>query len=237
MRLTCPNCTAQYEVEDSVIPVAGRDVQCSACGHIWFQYPAEVALAMRAAELEEDEDDAPPVEAEQGGTQIDRKVLDVLREEAKRELEARRGSGLETQGDLGLVARPERTRPERARSDRSNPALEETSQSARGPASRRNLLPDIEELSTTLEPGREPRKRGEVETTLPPTTGEARRGFLQGFGLVAMIMAALALLYVFAGPLANAAPFLTESLRGYVAMVDSLRDATAGTLRGLLGRE
>ena len=37
MRLTCPNCGAQYEVPDEVIPVDGRDVQCSNCGHTWYQ--------------------------------------------------------------------------------------------------------------------------------------------------------------------------------------------------------
>jgi predicted Zn finger-like uncharacterized protein len=37
MRLTCPNCGAQYEVPDDVIPEAGRDVQCSNCGDTWFQ--------------------------------------------------------------------------------------------------------------------------------------------------------------------------------------------------------
>ncbi|MEB8388607.1 zinc-ribbon domain-containing protein [Rhodobacteraceae bacterium KMM 6894] len=37
MRLTCPNCGAQYEVPDDVIPDSGRDVQCSNCGDTWFQ--------------------------------------------------------------------------------------------------------------------------------------------------------------------------------------------------------
>lgn len=37
MRLTCPNCGAQYEVQDALIPPAGRDVQCSACSTTWFQ--------------------------------------------------------------------------------------------------------------------------------------------------------------------------------------------------------
>ncbi len=37
MRLTCPNCGAQYEVPDEVIPFDGRDVQCSNCGDTWFQ--------------------------------------------------------------------------------------------------------------------------------------------------------------------------------------------------------
>lgn len=39
MRLTCPNCGAQYEVPDDVIPEEGRDVQCSNCGDTWFQQP------------------------------------------------------------------------------------------------------------------------------------------------------------------------------------------------------
>ncbi len=39
MRLVCPNCGAQYEVDERVIPEAGRDVQCSNCGHTWFQHP------------------------------------------------------------------------------------------------------------------------------------------------------------------------------------------------------
>ncbi|MCB2124584.1 MAG: zinc-ribbon domain-containing protein, partial [Rhodobacteraceae bacterium] len=29
MRLICPSCGAQYEVDESVIPDGGRDVQCS----------------------------------------------------------------------------------------------------------------------------------------------------------------------------------------------------------------
>lgn len=37
MRLTCPNCNAQYEVAVDAIPADGRDVQCSNCGTTWFQ--------------------------------------------------------------------------------------------------------------------------------------------------------------------------------------------------------
>lgn len=39
MRIRCPNCSAEYEVADDVIPAAGRDVQCSACGHTWLARP------------------------------------------------------------------------------------------------------------------------------------------------------------------------------------------------------
>lgn len=48
MRLICPNCAAQYEVDASVIPDAGRDVQCSNCGQTWFQ-PSALMLQAEAA--------------------------------------------------------------------------------------------------------------------------------------------------------------------------------------------
>jgi len=50
MRLVCPNCGAQYEVPDDVIPTTGRDVQCSNCGHTWFENPG--ASAEAEAEIE-----------------------------------------------------------------------------------------------------------------------------------------------------------------------------------------
>ncbi|WP_264210964.1 zinc-ribbon domain-containing protein [Leisingera thetidis] len=50
MRLTCPNCAAQYEVPEDVIPDEGRDVQCSNCGQTWFQAAAGAAAAEAAAE-------------------------------------------------------------------------------------------------------------------------------------------------------------------------------------------
>lgn len=37
MRIICPNCLAEYEVHDTALPAPGRDVQCSNCGHGWFQ--------------------------------------------------------------------------------------------------------------------------------------------------------------------------------------------------------
>ena len=52
MRLVCPNCGAQYEVDDRVMPENGRDVQCSNCGHAWFQLPP-------SAEPEEPETPSP----------------------------------------------------------------------------------------------------------------------------------------------------------------------------------
>ena len=47
MRLTCRNCDAQYEVDDAAIPPEGRDVQCSGCGHAWFQMRVDAVPQLR----------------------------------------------------------------------------------------------------------------------------------------------------------------------------------------------
>lgn len=257
MRLTCPNCKAQYEVDDAVIPDNGRDVQCSACGHTWYQYPVGMArtpppgdaAATGPAEPDTDEHDDPETEAEPrtapAAPRIDKSVLDVLREEAAREIGERRKTGapLETQGDLGLVTRP---RPQRAQQgdtadaphahDDEAPQQDEADRTAPRAASRRNLLPDIEELSSTLEPGREPRRKGTAETTLPPTDDDERRGFRKGFTLVLLIAIVLGGLYVLAPMIAGRVPALAGALEGYVALVDSLHAALRNAITSLIER-
>ena len=66
MRLTCPNCGAQYEVPDEVIPESGRDVQCSNCGDTWFQHHPDHAPAEEAdtADAEHPGWDSPEEEPE-----------------------------------------------------------------------------------------------------------------------------------------------------------------------------
>lgn len=267
MRLTCPNCNAQYEVDDAVIPRAGRDVQCSACGNTWLQYPREVALQMREAELDEDDG----AEADQGASppsdpetsevraalrdperaqRIDKSVLDVLREEADRELEERRRShsgsetgGLETQGDLGL-SRPTRsqTSTRRALLDDEQTAPETAPDEApaqQEPASapgRRNLLPDIEELSSTLAPGA---SDGNTPDALEDLTNAASpsassRGFGKGLTVVMLVALAFVMVYVFAPLIASLVPSLRPTLVTYVGMIDSARESVGAMLRGLL---
>ncbi len=66
MRLVCPNCGAQYEVDERVIPESGRDVQCSACGHAWYQMPQGHPDAEdEAAPVDHDETLAPEAEDEE----------------------------------------------------------------------------------------------------------------------------------------------------------------------------
>ena len=36
MIITCPNCNKQFKIDNSLIPEAGRDLQCGSCNQIWF---------------------------------------------------------------------------------------------------------------------------------------------------------------------------------------------------------
>jgi len=37
MRITCPNCTAGFEIPTELLGRKGRSVKCATCGHSWFQ--------------------------------------------------------------------------------------------------------------------------------------------------------------------------------------------------------
>ncbi len=258
MRLTCPNCNAQYEVDETVIPKGGRDVQCSACGHTWYQYPLDIALQMRATDLDDDEDEDGDAEkaadTPRGGhggvgraaPRIDKTVLDVLREEAEREMTERQRSrtAIETQGDLGLT-RPTRSKaapsriygeddaappppPIPAAPDKAAPPVAADN----GPVRRRNLLPDIEELTSTLEPGSE-RRSAESEAGVAAAGGD--KGFRGGLTLVMLIAAALVALYLLAPIIVHYLPVARPALVGYVGVIDGLRTGIAGMVRGLFG--
>lgn len=62
MRLTCPNCGARYEVDDSMIPPEGRDVQCSNCNTTWFQ-PKARPVRVGEADTAEAPPPQPPMSA------------------------------------------------------------------------------------------------------------------------------------------------------------------------------
>lgn len=56
MRIVCPRCVAQYEVDEAAIPESGREVQCANCDNIWFQDYIEM-LPDRPVDSSEDFED------------------------------------------------------------------------------------------------------------------------------------------------------------------------------------
>lgn len=266
MRLICPNCGAQYEVDAQVIPDGGRDVQCSDCGHTWFQRPAdqdadladELGMELdeqhhphdepeqapenfepeqEPAEPREEYDDTPEAtDAVQSPTgeftrrELDEGVLDILRDEATRESDARRAEGdvLETQPDLGIdesdanaggAKRGLRERMARLR------GVDESDIGAGAAASgkRRDLLPDIEEINSTLRASSD-REETEAFEEEAVNDGPRKNGFGRGFGLILVLAAIVVALYVFAPKIAAAIPALEGVLSGYVAFINGLRD-------------
>jgi predicted Zn finger-like uncharacterized protein len=253
MRLSCPNCDAQYEVPDEVMPASGRDVQCSNCGQTWFQHhpdhpPAEDS-ADYADEPEEAQAPPPPPPAQPAGARkkLDPAVQNILRAEAEAEQAARRREtgALESQPDLGLEdtdsdaaaagsARSEEDGAERRAEEarrrmarmrgEPDPGEERPARNASG-SSRRALLPDIDEINSTLRndkdrAGAEPKER---KTREKPEPKQKRRGFRGGFVLVLLIAAIGALVYLYAPEIARTAPQTDPYLSGYVSWVDSMR--------------
>lgn len=93
MRLTCPRCGAQYEIAPAAIPAAGREVECSACGHVWHQAGAPEQAAPH--------DPAPydPAARPALNRPLNESILSILREETARELHAREGAAAEPARD------------------------------------------------------------------------------------------------------------------------------------------
>ncbi len=99
MRITCPECGTQYEIEPDLVPPAGRDVQCSACETIWTVHPdqdqpaaPETASAPGADDGEDDGEDAPaaPPAGARPRPKVDENTRRILLEEARREAQERR---------------------------------------------------------------------------------------------------------------------------------------------------
>ncbi|MAQ82359.1 MAG: hypothetical protein CMH12_11345 [Maritimibacter sp.] len=341
MRLICPNCGATYEVDAGLVPPAGRDVQCSNCGHGWFQHPegedphededtlasafaADVAAVDRdepedvsvdfpetdagndptraratydddyeedyedeatsgiapawdapedededaaPADIEDDEDpdgdpypddsDDEDYDEDEDDAEVDPRtdpagaaphhrrelepgIADILREEAEREAAARRAESsddLYSQPDLGL---DEDDTPE----DRS-PAARGRVARMRGhgadapddsASNRSGLLPDVDEINSTLRGQDERDDSGAIPDMAPPPQAETGMSFKSGFLIVVIIVAILVAVYALAPNIVDAVPAAEPSLRAYVDAVNQLRLAVNGGIESLIAK-
>lgn len=200
MRITCPNCGAQYEIADDLIPEEGRELQCSNCGHIWFERPERPEA--------EDDADAPVAEAPEAEDEQDElpgqpralpeDVSDILREEAETN-RALREAPQDLDDDADAVAA--RIMPRR---------VDHTAGSAQ-----KGRLPDADAITSTLHAD---------PAEAAPAPGAKRGGFRAGFLLMLVLALLAALIYAFAPQLAESLPDgMKEALGSYSEWVDMLR--------------
>ena len=164
-----------------------------------------------------------------------------MREEAARELSQRRAppsETIETQTDLGLDTIRKRNTPSRALRARMAHMGEETdNQDAASPDEpprstkipheendayeepRRDLLPDIDEINSTLKP----KKAVDLES-------RRRSGFRAGFFLVLFAVLAAIFAYAQAPAIARALPNTEPGLMSYVDHANALRDWVQGLI-------
>jgi predicted Zn finger-like uncharacterized protein len=208
--------------------------------------PAAPVAPPAAAFFPEDEDEGPA--AAPPGTapkrELDEAVLNVLREEAEREAEARRAEArheaqraetrradaegqMQVQPDLGMDEAAPADRPGLTATQRRLAMLRGENPDAPPPepprpAARRDLLPDVEEINSTLQPGDDGRDADAMVDSLPDLT-KGRFGFRTGFLLMIFLLIVAAVVYVAAPSLSAAIPSLQEPLAAYVTFVDGLR--------------
>jgi predicted Zn finger-like uncharacterized protein len=252
MRLICPNCDAQYEVPDNVIPEAGRDVQCSDCGNTWFQGPAS---AMPAP-------DETPFERQP----IPPEVSEILHEEAEIERQARANEFAELvpeDGDEADIApppfedieddedvevarddepdltsnpfavdpdpeEPEETDAERrARETRARMArmrgIEENNPFTAARDSRKGALPDVDAINSSLSP--DPKAASKPAIDLEDLNRKKRRGsgFRTGFTVMVFLGLLLMAIYMSHENLGRVLPFADPALDMFADYADQWR--------------
>lgn len=252
MRLICPNCGAQYEVPDEVIPVAGRDVQCSNCGHTWFQTregpeePAPPAAEPKPAVAPPASDEPPAAEGapEPSAEAPEPEVASDAFAETPKSADDTEATTPRPRLDpeVAEVLREEAERESRARAAESQPlesqpdlglddggpqAASDMENDARGPArnserSRGSLLPDIDEINRGLRPA-QAEAEPVSEPEPSPDAPERRSGFSRGFALALLLGVVMVALYSQAGRIAAAVPALAPLLEAYVSALDALR--------------
>jgi predicted Zn finger-like uncharacterized protein len=249
MRLICPECGAQYAVEDGLIPASGRDVQCSNCQANWFQKPDAPEAARQQTDPEQTgatDTIAPPRRP------VDDDVMSVLRQEAARERAARHKETRAPQAttadspDRSVTPPPHTTAPPKASTPETlasqtpapdRPASSHGSLTAGGAeetariaaaaalamrqAKRRDRLPDIDEINSTLDP-RMPDRAQDYDAHASPRT-KPKGGFRIGFATITLLSAVAVGLYVQAPHVIARVPDARIAIERYTSTVNTAR--------------
>jgi len=200
----------------------------------------ERALDQELDTIAEDDPDvapAPAITHERSKREIDPSVADILREEAQREREQRAAETFEHQDEFALDADEPASDPQPKKSGYIDPKLDDLDEmykdtASDAPASRRDLLPDIEEINSTLRRDKKSAGKEQPETQARKNAS-GRRGFRAAIILLLLAVA----VYAYADLITSNVPQLAPYLDAYVAQIDqwraSLSDQTSGFLTWL----
>jgi predicted Zn finger-like uncharacterized protein len=166
---------------------------------------------------------------------VDPRALDILKEEADRELETRKKerASVEVQSEFDLTAQDDGEEPSRAlraRMARLRGESDPRPQRARSRQSEgggyappeRELLPDIDEINSSLRP---------PDTDADALEAEQKAGFRRGFGMMIGLAATLIILYIAAPAISQALPGLTPTMVAYLDAANGFRDFVDGIIR------
>ena len=251
MRLICPNCDAQYEVPDDAIPDTGRDVQCSDCGHTWFQSPAPIATADESDEFERQ-----PIPSE---------VSDILQEEAQFEMDARAreqdafGELADEDGQFAddasedtaefdlpeteaeplaennpFAVDPDPEEPEETDAERRAREARQRMERMRGVEannpfsaasdSRQSALPDVDAINSSLSPdGEHERRQHAIDLEDLNRINRRGSGFRTGFTLMVFLGLMIIAIYITHENIARALPFAGPALDAFADQLDQAR--------------
>jgi len=164
-------------------------------------------------EMAEEAEVAQPIAARE----VDEGVLTILREEAEREVKARffERQSPESGPDLGVEAAPAARK--KVAGKKPAPVPEEVAK----PSARRDLLPDVEEINSTLR--RSEISEAESAGDMDMAGRDGRGAFRSGFLLVLSMAILGAAVYIASAWLANLIPALEGPLKSYVGLIDGIR--------------
>lgn len=188
------------------------------------QEDTDLAVAEREDAVE-DGDLHTEADAQPNRPELDAAVLGILKAEAEREIAARRAAEagtMESQPDLGLGEPDIEVDPIGART-RKLRGLDEEEDAPAENAARKALLPDVDEINSTLTATSEREIPQRIEETYYEVAQRRRSGFRLGFSMVMLLAAAAIFLYLFSPQIAEAVPALQPTLAAYVDRVNAIR--------------
>ena len=220
MLIKCPNCNAQYEVPNNIIPATGRDVQCSNCSKTWFVtgLSGKKTVKDKISNYEGPESSGSSTFEttesflkDKSTKDIDPDVLEILREEADLEIRTREA---------------DRNVSSAAQKPLSNRAIKNNTKDNR--KAHDMILPNNIDVGTTLEETLAPNFPDEVQEKSKTKSGKV--GFFIGLTIIGVCWAA----FTYEDLITKSVPQAAEYMEIYKNYADYLLAIRDSVLRNLL---